>query len=121
MIGLEGPAGALHELVEVAQRVLLGLRARVISRGDQHGVGRSAVILSILFPPLHGGASVLIPVLGLALAPTFVGAQRERRLLGVLDKGPRSWAIRARIPVATACVLVWSEPREYRRLVQSSR
>ena len=68
---------ALHELVEVAQKVLLGLLARVISRGDQRGVGRSAVILSVLFPPLHGGAFVLIAALGLAFASAFVGARRS--------------------------------------------
>ena len=83
-------AWALHELVEVAGRALLGLRARMISRGDQRRVGWSAAILSVLFPPLHGGAFVLIPTLSLALASASVGAQRERRLLGVLDKGPWS-------------------------------
>ena len=67
-------ARALHELVEVARRILLGLRARMISRGDQRGVGRSAAILSVLFPPLHGGAFILIPALGLALALASVGA-----------------------------------------------
>ena len=67
-------AWALHELVEVARRVLLGLRARVISHGDQRGVGRSATILYVLFSPLRGGALVLILVLGLSFAPAFVGA-----------------------------------------------
>ena len=43
-------ARALHELVEVSRSVLLGLRARMISRGNQRGVGWSAAILSILFP-----------------------------------------------------------------------
>ena len=57
----------LHELVEVARRVLLGLRAHVIGRGDRRGVGQSAVILSVLFSPLCGGALVLILALGLAL------------------------------------------------------
>ena len=61
-------ARALHELVEVARKVLLGLFARVISHGDQRGIGRSVVIFSVLFPPLHGGALVLILVLGLAFA-----------------------------------------------------
>ena len=83
-------ARALHELVKVARRVLLGLSARVIRRGDQRGVGRSAVILSVLFPPLRGGALVLILALGLALALASVGARWGRRLLGVLDKGLRS-------------------------------
>ena len=81
-------AWALHELVKVVQRVLLGLRARVIVRGDRRGVGRSAVILSILFSPLHGGALILILVLGLTFVAVPVEAQRKRRLLGVLDKGP---------------------------------
>ena len=80
-------ARALHELVEVAQRVLLGLRARVISHGDQHRVGRSTAILSVLFPPLHGGALVLILALGLTFAPASIGVRWEWRLLEVLDKG----------------------------------
>ena len=45
-------------------------------------------ILSIPFPPLHGGALILILALGLALALASVGARREQCLLGVLDKGP---------------------------------
>ena len=66
-------ARALHELVKVARRVLLGLSACVIHRGDQRGVGRSAAILSVLFSPLRGGALVLILALGL----TFVVASVE--------------------------------------------
>ena len=50
-------ARALHELVEVARRVLLGLRARMISRGDQHGVVRSVEILLVLFPLCVEGPS----------------------------------------------------------------
>ena len=111
----------LHELMEVARRVLLGLCARMISYGDQRGVGRSVVILSVLFPPLRGGALVLILALGLALAPASVGARRGRRLLEVLDKGPRSRAIRAGTPVAAACVSVWPKPRVYRQSVRSVR
>ena len=76
--------------MEVARRVLLGLRARMISRGDQRGVGWSAAILSVLFPPLHGGVLILILAIGLALALASVGARREWRLLEILDKGPRS-------------------------------
>ena len=75
-------ARALHELVEVARRILLGLRARMISRGDQRGVGWSAAILSVLFSPLRGGALVLILALGFALALAFVVAPQGRRLLG---------------------------------------
>ena len=48
---------ALHEIVEVARRVLLGLLARVISCGDQCGVGQLAAIYSILFPLSVEGAS----------------------------------------------------------------
>ena len=83
-------AWALHELVEVARRVLLGLRASVINRGNQHRVGRSAAILSVLFSPLRGGALVLILTLGLTFAPASIGALWERRSLEVLDKGPWS-------------------------------
>ena len=68
-------AQALHELVKVAWRVLLGLSARVIYRGGQRGVGRSAAILSVLFSPLRGGALVLILALGLTFAMASVGAR----------------------------------------------
>ena len=67
-------AWALHEIVEVARRVLLGLSARVIHRGDQRGVGRSAAILSILFSLLRGGALVLILALGLTFAMASIEA-----------------------------------------------
>ena len=43
-VGMVG-AQALHELVEVVRLTLLGLLARMIGRGDQSGVGRSAPIL----------------------------------------------------------------------------
>ena len=109
-------AQALHELVEVARGVLLGLRARMISHGDQYGVGRSAAILSV-FSPLCGGALILILALGLTFAPASIGAWQERRSLEVLDKGPWSRAIRAGTPVTAACVSVWPEPRVYRRSV----
>ena len=73
-VGVVG-ARALHELVKVARRVLLGLSAHVIRHGDQQGVGRSAVILSVLFSPLHGGAVVLILALGLTFAVASVEAR----------------------------------------------
>ena len=63
-VGVVG-AWALHELIEVVQKALLGLLVHLISRGDQHRVGRSAAIFSVLFAPLRGGAFVLILVLGL--------------------------------------------------------
>ena len=66
-------ARALHVIVEVAQRVLLGLRARVIGHGDRHEVSRLAAILSVLFSPLRAGALILIRALGL----TFVVASVE--------------------------------------------
>ena len=81
-------ARALHELVKVAHRVLLGLSARVIYRGGQRGVGRSAAILSVLLSPLCGGALVLILALGLTFVVALVEARQKRCLLGVLDKGP---------------------------------
>ena len=74
--------------MEVARRVLLGPHARVISRGIQRGVCRLAVIISVLFPPLRGGALILILVLRLAFVAAPVEARQKRRLLGVLDKGP---------------------------------
>ena len=67
-------AWALHELVEVAGGALLGRRARMISHGDQRGVGWSAAIFFVLFPLLRGGALVLILALGLAFASASVGA-----------------------------------------------
>ena len=85
-VGVVG-AWALHELIEVARKVLLGLLARVIGRGGQRGVGQSAAIFSVLFPLLCGGALVLILALGLAFALASVGAWRERRSLEALDKG----------------------------------
>ena len=45
-------AWTLHELIEVVGLALLGLLARVIGRGDQSRVGRSALILLVLFAPL---------------------------------------------------------------------
>ena len=43
-------AWALHEIVEVARRVLLGLCARVIGRDDRREVSRLVAILYVLFP-----------------------------------------------------------------------
>ena len=67
-------ARALHEIVEVARRVLLGLCACVIGRGDRREVSRLATILSILFSPLRGGALVLILALGLTFVVASIGA-----------------------------------------------
>ena len=50
-------AWALHELMKVARRVLLGLSAHVICRGGQRGIGRLMVILSIHFPLCVEGPS----------------------------------------------------------------
>ena len=55
-VGVVG-AQALHVLMEVAQRVLLGLLARVISHGDQRGVGRSAMIFLFFLPLCVEGPS----------------------------------------------------------------
>ena len=67
-------ARALHELVKVARRVLLGLRARMIGHGDRRKVSRLAVIVSVLFFPLRGGALVLILALGLTFVMACVEA-----------------------------------------------
>ena len=74
-------ARALHELVEVVRQALLGLLARVISRGDQRGVGRSTPIVLVLFAPLCGGALILILVLGLALILASVEDRSDRLLI----------------------------------------
>ena len=50
----------------------MGLLARVISRSDQRGVGRSATNFLVLFSPLRGGALVLILAIGLAFVPASV-------------------------------------------------
>jgi len=114
-------AWALHEIVEVARRVLLGLHARVIGHGDRREVSRLAVIIYVLFLPLRGGALVLILVPGLTFVVAPVEAWHKRRLLGVLDKGPWFQTIRAGIPVDATRVLVQPEPRVDRRSVRSGR
>ena len=48
-------ARALHELVKVAWRVLLGLCARMIGRGNRRKVSRLAAILSVFFPSAWRG------------------------------------------------------------------
>ena len=116
-VGMVG-ARAIHEPIEVVWKIQLGLLARVISRGNQRGVGRSTMIFLVLFAPLRGGALVLILVLGLAFASAFVEVLRERRSLDASGKGPWSWAIWARADDAMS-VLVWSEPLAYRQLVWS--
>ena len=73
-------AWALHELIEVVREAPLGLLAHMISRGDQRRVGRSTIIFLILFAPLHGGALVLILVLGLAFVPASVEDRSDRLL-----------------------------------------
>ena len=82
-------ARALHELVKVARRVLLGLCARVIGHGNRRGFsGQQRSFL--FFSPLRGGALVLILALGLTFVAASVEARWERRLLERLDKGPWS-------------------------------
>ena len=80
-------ARALHELVKVARRVLLGLSVHVICHGGQRRVGWSVAILSVLLSPLCGGAFILILAHGLAFVVAPVEARQKRCLLGVLDKG----------------------------------
>ena len=54
---------------------LLGLLARAIGHSDQSGVGRSALIILVIFAPLCGGALVLVLALGLALV---LGSTKDR-------------------------------------------
>ena len=83
----------------MVREALLGLLARVISRGDQRRVGRSATIFLVLFAPLRGGAPVLFHALGLAFVTASVEALREQRSLDASAKGPWSQAIWAGTPV----------------------
>ena len=80
-------AWAIHELVEVVRQALLGLLARTICRGDQHGVGRSAPILLVFFAPLSGGALVLVLMFGLAFVPATTKDCSHRLLAGGLVCG----------------------------------
>ena len=113
-VGMVG-ARALHELVEVVRKALLGLLVRVISHGDQRGVGRSATIFFVLFAPPCGGALVLILALGLTFASAFVEALQEPHSLDTSGKGSWSRAIRARTPVvrpATVPGVCFTTPRD---------
>ena len=66
---------------------LLGLLARTIGHGDQNRVGWSTPILLVLFAPLHGGALVLILVLGLALVLASVKDRSDCLLAGGVVRG----------------------------------
>ena len=83
-------ARALHEIVKVSRRVLLGLSARIIRCGDRARSWPVGGDSFCSFSPLHGGALVLILALGLAFALASVGVRRGWRLLEVLYKGPWS-------------------------------
>ena len=80
-------AWALHELVEVVRLALLGLLARTIGHRDQSRVGRSAPILLVLFASLHGGALVLVLVLGLTLVLASTKDHSDRLLAGGMVYG----------------------------------
>ena len=75
-------ARALHELIEVVQKALLGLLVHVVSRGDQHRVGRSTTIFFVLFAPLCGGVLVLVYALGLAFVLASVEDRSDCLLVG---------------------------------------
>ena len=85
-VGVVG-AWALHELVEVVMEAQLGLLARVISHGDQHGVGRSTPIFLVLFAPLRGVTLILILTLGLAFVLTSVEDHSNCLLTGGVVRG----------------------------------
>ena len=86
MVGVVG-AQALHELIEVVRKDLLGLLACVISHGDQREVGRSTAIFSILFAPLRGGALVLILALGLDFVLASIEDRSNHLLVGGMVRG----------------------------------
>ena len=71
----------------MVRQALLGLLARTICRGDQHGVGRSAPILLVFFAPLSGGALVLVLALGLAFVLASVEDRFDRILAGGMVRG----------------------------------
>ena len=77
-------AWAIHELVEV---VRLAQLAHAISHGYQRGVGQSAPILLVLFAPLHGGALVLVLMLGLALVSASAKDRSDCLLAGGVVRG----------------------------------
>ena len=70
-VGVVG-AWAIHELVEMVRQALLGLLARAVSCGNQHGAVRSAPVLFVLVAPLCGGAPILVRARGLAFAPASI-------------------------------------------------
>jgi len=99
----------------VVREALLWLLARVISRGDQCGVGRSTMIFLVVFAPLHGGALILILALGLAFVPGSIEALWERRSLDASGKGPWSRAIQVRTPVVRPAIaprVCFTTPRD---------
>ena len=59
----------------------------MISHGDQHGVGRSAPIVLVLFAPLCGEALVLILMLGLAFVPASIEDRSDHLLTGGVVHG----------------------------------
>ena len=85
-VGVVG-AWAIHELIEVVRQALLGLLARAISCSDQRGVGQSVPILFVLLAPLHGGALVLVLVLGLAFVLASIEDLSNRLLIGGVVHG----------------------------------
>ena len=91
-VGVVG-VGAIHELVEVVRKAPRGLLAHTISRGDQHGVGQSALILLILFAPLHGGALILVLTLGLTLVLASIEDRSDRLLARGMVHGDIEQAI----------------------------
>ena len=80
-------AWAIHGLIEVVRQALLGLLARAICCGDQHGVGYSALMLLVLLAPLRGGALILVLVLGLAFVLSSIEDCSECLLAGGVVRG----------------------------------
>ena len=71
----------------MVRQSLLGLLARAISHGDQHGVVRSTPVLFVLLDPLCGGALILVHALGLAFVSALVEDHSDRLLAGGVVSG----------------------------------
>ena len=85
-VGVVG-AWAIYEFVEVVRQALLGLLARAVCCGNQHGVVWSAPVLFVLLAPLCGGALILVHALGLAFVSASIEDRSNRILAGGVVSG----------------------------------
>ena len=71
----------------MVRQALLGLLDRAMSRSDQRGIVRSALILFVLIAPLCGGALFLVRALGLAFVPATIEDCSDHLLTGGVVSG----------------------------------